>query len=168
MIATDSRTALIDVSALSCRRPDDLHQHAFEAIVAVRPDVGPGRGTRSVRKPPSGCGHVRCRHGGARGSEISLCGLGQDQLVQSQVRYRPAQAPVLLMDPLQFLFLKLICAHATVLLLPAVIGLHSHTDLPDRVYPGHALPHQHFNLLQLHNNLCKLWSLGRHLWSSVS
>ena len=29
---------------------------------------------------------------------------------------------------------------------PAVIGLFCHTDLSDRINPGHALPHQNFNL----------------------
>ncbi|MEP2656376.1 MAG: hypothetical protein ABJH07_11575, partial [Sedimentitalea sp.] len=33
--------------------------------------------------------------------------------------------------------------------------------------PGHALPHQNFNLPQLHDNLFRLGSLDSHSWSSA-
>jgi len=37
-------------------------------------------------------------------------------------------------------------------LLSATIGLFRYADLTDRIDPGHALPHLHFNLTQLHDN----------------
>jgi hypothetical protein len=43
-------------------------------------------------------------------------------------------------------FFELLCTHFTVRLLPATIGLFSHTDLYDGVNPRHPLPHQNFNL----------------------
>ena len=39
----------------------------------------------------------QCRHGGAKGSEVSRCGFLQDQLVQCQVRNRTPQTLVLLL-----------------------------------------------------------------------
>jgi hypothetical protein len=82
-----------------------------------------------------------------------------------QVRHGPTKTIVLFLEPLQFL--ELFRAHSAVLFLPAVIGLFRHADLTDRIYPGHPLPHQNFNLPQLHDNLFRLRSLNRHLWSSV-
>jgi hypothetical protein len=56
-------------------------------------------------------------HGGVRGLEVSLGGLGQDQLIQRQIGDRPAQPAILgfqLLQPLDLVALK-----TTVLIPPA-------------------------------------------------
>ena len=151
-----SRIDRTDASVRLCLRPGDLRQHASVVLDVVWIGAGPGRDKRDAQIPSSGCAHDQCRHVGARGSEVSRSGLLQDQFVQRQARYRPAQALVLLLELLQFL--ELFCAHSSVLFLPTVIGLLSHIDLSDRINPGHALPHQNFNLPQLHGNLFGLRS----------
>tara|TARA_B110000879_G_scaffold200542_1_gene274634 strand:+ start:349 stop:747 length:399 start_codon:yes stop_codon:yes gene_type:complete len=63
----------------------------------------------------------------------------KDLHAKIKVRYCSAKTLVLFLQPLQFL--ELFFAHSAVLLLPAAIGLFSHTDLTDRVNPEHVLPH---------------------------
>ena len=58
--------------------------------------------------------------------------------------------------------LGLFRVHSAVLILPAKIGVFSHTNLTDRIKPGHALPHQNLNLPQLHDNLFGLGSPNGH------
>ena len=100
-----------------------------------------------------------------RGLEVSRCSPFKDQLVQREIRDRKTQALVLFLQPLQFF--ELFYAISIVLLLPPVINLFSHTDLSDCINPGYALPHQNFNLPQLHYNLFGLGSLNGNLWSSA-
>jgi len=113
---------------------------------------------------------VRRQHGprtrgGARGLEVSPCGFLQDQLVQRQVRDRPAKPRVL---SLQFLQpLDLIALQPAVLVAPAIICnfVQRVNDPPDRSlirltsYRPHrirdraALCHQHIHLPQLRDDL---------------
>jgi hypothetical protein len=62
-----------------------------------------------------------------------------------------------------YLLVKLLCPHATALLLPAAVSLFSRANLSDCINPRHALPHKDFNLPQLHDNLFGLRSLIGHL-----
>lgn len=70
----------------------------------------PGR--RGVQGHSTPYEHDQCRHGDARGTEVSLRSFGQDQLVQRQIGNGPAQSFIFLLQPLQFL--KLIRAYSTV------------------------------------------------------
>jgi len=42
---------------------------------------GQGHDKPDAQKPSFGCARGRCKHGDARGSEVSLCGFRKDQLV---------------------------------------------------------------------------------------
>lgn len=106
----------------------------------------------------------QCRHDDAKGSEVFRCGFLQDQLVQRKIRNHVPQPLVLFLKTLQFL--KLFCAHSVVFLFPTIIGLFSHTDLPDLINPCHALPQHNFNLPQLNDNLSRLGFLNRYLLST--
>ncbi len=50
---------------------------------------------------PATIRHARCGRADARGLEVSVGGLGQDQLVERQIRHRPAQPAVLKLPVLQ-------------------------------------------------------------------
>ena len=95
-----------------------------------------------------------------RGLEVSLGGLGQDQLIQRQIGYRSAQPAILglqLLQPLDLVALK-----ATVLIPPAVIGHFRYTDCSDRIHNRMALCRQHINLPKLRNNLFSRMPLPSH------
>jgi hypothetical protein len=59
-------------------------------------------------------------------------------------RHGFSQLFILFLQALQLL--QVIRAHATVVLLPAGIGLLSYADLTDRIQTRHPLPHQNLNL----------------------
>ena len=86
---------------------------------------------RDARKHVVHIGHARCRHGDARGLEVSPGGLPENEFIQRQIRYRSSQSPVL---GLQFLQpLDLIAPQPAKLLAPAIIGHPGNANLTDRV-----------------------------------
>jgi hypothetical protein len=50
----------------------------------------------------------------------------------------------------------LVDSQATILLVPAVIGLLGNTNLPDRIDPGPSLADKNLNLPQLRDNIFRL------------
>ena len=88
--------------------------------------------------------HDQYRHDGERGLEVSLRSFRQDELIQRQIRNSLAQSLILFLKTLQFL--QLVRAHSTVLFLPAVKCLFSHTNLADRIQARYSLPRQNLNL----------------------
>ena len=105
--------------------------------------------------------HARCRRGDARGLEVSPGGLLQDQLVQRQIRHRPAQPGVLRLQLLQPLHLVATSARHT----PGASGSTSPRVTPiARIASatGLALRRQNINLPQLRDDLFRLVSLPRH------
>jgi hypothetical protein len=93
--------------------------------------------------------------------KVSPGGLGQDQLIQGQIRYGASEPFVLLLKTLQFL--ELSSPHATVLLTPTIKGLFRDPNFPDRIYTRHSSTDNNLNLSQLRDNLCRFVSLVRHL-----
>ena len=89
-----------DAPAQSCQQPSVPRRHAPVAIAAAWIDASPRHGKRDVQKPSSGCAHDQCRNVDARSSEVSRCGLLQDQFVQGQVRNRTPKALVLFLKTL--------------------------------------------------------------------
>jgi hypothetical protein len=89
--------------------------------------------------------------GGAKGLEVSLCSLCQDQLVQRQVRHRTSKAGVLDLEFLEPLYL--VALQATILIPPPIIRHFRQANRSDRVYDRPTLCDQNINLPQLRNNL---------------
>src|SRR5690606_35878075 len=104
--------------------------------------------------------HGRCRHGDARGSEVSPRSLRQDQLVQRQIGHRLAKPFVLLLEILQLP--KLVTAHAAILLAPPVERQFGNADLANSIRHRHALAAQNLNLPKLRDDLVGLVSLVCH------
>ena len=121
-------------------------------------DGAAGTALRYGQEPAA---HDRCTGGGGRGLEVSPGGLGQDHLVQRQIRYGMPEPGVLGLQLLQPF--ELIMAYATKFVAPSRIGLLRHNDLSDRVCDRLALTLQHFNLPQLQNDLFGFVSLSSHL-----
>src|SRR5690606_24575554 len=125
-------------------------------------DAAPAHGisgapTRTSAEPSE---HGRCRHGDARGSEVSPRSLRQDQLVQCQISHRLAKPFVLLLELLQLP--ELVTAHAAILLAPPVIRQLRNADLANRIRHRHPLAAHNFNLPKLRDNLVGLVSLVCH------
>ena len=76
-------------------------------------------------------GRGRCRLGDARGSEVSLCGLREDHLVQGQIGHCAPQPGVLSLELLQPL--HLIRLQPPELLAPPVIRDVGDADRANRV-----------------------------------
>ena len=95
-----------------------------------------------------------------RGSEVSLRGFRQYELVQCEIGNSPAKTLVFLLQTLQLL--ELIRPHATILLAPAIIRLFRNLNLAYRVNPCLTLPDKHINLPQLRNNIFRFVSFGCH------
>ena len=70
----------------SCLPQGGLHLCGPEVGVAAWIGAGQGRDRYDVQTGSIGYAHDQCRYGDARGLEVSPCGLGQDQLIQSQIR----------------------------------------------------------------------------------
>ena len=87
---------------------------------------------------------IKCRYGDARGLEVSPCGLGQNQFVQSQIRNGSPQTFILLLKTLQFFELR--GSHSSVLLTPTVKGLLCDLDFPDCINTRQPLTDKHLNL----------------------
>ena len=91
----------IAVAAILPGQLDDVGRQPLLVVTAPR-DLALRRAMLPERRTGATLGHVqlrvehaRCRHGDARGLEVSPGGLLQDQLVQRQVRDRLAQPAVL-------------------------------------------------------------------------
>src|SRR3546814_7071592 len=72
--------------------------------------------------------HDRCSAVAARGSEVSPSGLLQDQLVERQIRDRPPEPEILLLQVLHPP--GLVGLQTAILLAPAIIGLLGNRDPP--------------------------------------
>ena len=110
--------------ARSCPPSDVLHPLGLWEHGAVSSDVARARDRRGVRGHQAYRALGQYNAAGERGSEVSPGGVGQDQFVQRQIRYRSPKALVLLLNLFQPL--QLVGLHAAVLLAPAVKGSFIH------------------------------------------
>src|SRR2546421_1218183 len=117
-------------------------------------------GAFDARRYAAALGPARCRHGNARGLEVSPGGLLQNELVQRQIRDRLAQPAVLEFKVLQAL--HLLALQPAELLAPPIIRHLAHPDLADCVHQVLALRDQNIDLPQLRNDLFRLVSLPCH------
>src|SRR5687767_3288769 len=92
------------------------------SVVVPSPALNAERRTGSVA-------HARCRRAGARGSGVSPGSLGQDQLVEGEIRDSFPQPLVLGLELLQALDLARL--QAAELLAPAIVGHLRDADLAD-------------------------------------
>src|SRR6185437_13171752 len=115
---------------------------------------------RDARRHAVALAPAQCRHGDARGLEVSPGGLLQNELVQRQIRDGLAQPAVLELKVLQTL--HLLALQPTELLAPPIIRHLAHPDLADCVHQVLALRDQNIDLPQLRNDLFRLVSLPCH------
>lgn len=90
----------------------------------------------------------------------SPSGLGQDHLVQRQIRNGTPQPTIFglqLLKPFE-----LISAYAPIFLPTPIIGLLRHANLPNGIRNRLALTLQHFNLPQLQHDVFGFVSLSSH------
>ncbi len=95
-MAQQGRDPPIAVAAVAwparrCRRSTPLVIARPRGPCAASNDADRAPRRPAARRPCSSLGLARCRPGDARGLEVSPGGLGQDQLVQRQVRHRSTQ-----------------------------------------------------------------------------
>src|SRR5262249_36848697 len=109
---------------------------------------------RDARRHAVALAPAQCRHGDARGLEVSPGSLLQNELVQRQIRDRLAQPAVLELKLLQAL--DLLDLQPAKLLTPTIVGHLAHTDLPDRLRHALALRDQNIHLPQLRDDLFRL------------
>src|SRR5262249_30993435 len=105
-------------------------------------------------------GPAQCRHGDARGLEVSPGGLLQNELVQRQIRDGLAQPPVLELKVLQAL--HLLGFQPAELLAQPIIRHLAHPHLSYCVPYVLAMRDQNIDLPQLRNDLFRLVSLPCH------
>src|SRR5512132_2324907 len=113
----------------------------------------PERRTRATLGHAAALGPAQCRHGDARGLEVSPGSLLQNELIQRQIGNRLAQPAVLELKVLQALHLFG--------LQPTELHL-AHADLADCVHHVLALRDQNIHLPQLRDDLFRLVSLPCH------
>src|SRR5690606_5056750 len=142
--------------SVAARRPGREEYAAAWSDAAQARGI-PGAPTRASAEPSE---HGRCRHGDARGSEVSPRSLRQDQLVQRQIGHRLAKPFVLLLEILQLP--KLVTAHAAILLTPPVERQLGNADLANSIRHRHALASQNLCLPKLRDDLVGLVSLVCH------
>ena len=111
-----------------------------------------GRAARSERKSI---------HSMAFRSPLIPCSLGRIILIS--VRSDTVRRSRAFSVSNSFQPLKLIAAHAAVLLPRPIIGLNRHTDLPRSLINRFALHYQHFNLSRIQHNILGPLSLASHL-----
>ena len=92
---------------------------AEPCAVSINAGPAPGRSVVRTPGPEARVAHDRCSVVVARGLEVSPCGFFKDQLIQRQVRDRPAQPLVLLLQI--FHPPSLIGLQAAILLAPTII-----------------------------------------------
>src|SRR5262249_38071091 len=115
---------------------------------------------RDARRHAAALAPAQCRHGDARGLEVSPGGLLQNELVQRQIRDGLAQPAVLELKVLQAL--HLLGFQPAELLAPPIIRHLAHPDLADCVRYVLALRDQNIDLPQLRNDLFRLVTLPCH------
>jgi hypothetical protein len=98
--------------------------------------------------------HARYRLGDARGLEVSLSSLLQNELVERQIRDGTPEPDILSLELLQPF--HLIALELTKLLTPAIIRHFGHADLADRIGNTLTLRDQNINLSQLEHFDCFL------------
>src|SRR6516164_9560652 len=102
---------------------------------------------RDAPRHAAAFGPAQCRHGDARGLEVSPGGLQQNELVQRQIRDCLAQSAVLKLKVLQAL--HLLGLKPAELLAPPIIRHLANPDLADCVHHVLALRDQNIDLPQL-------------------
>ena len=126
------RDPAISVAAILAGKLDDVGGQR-DLIIRCRGEssdasigAGPMPGMLVSPRCQARSSHDLRMRGGGRGSEVSLCSLGQDQLVQRQIRDRPPEAAVLGLQLLQPL--HLIHTHCAIdsMLLPLRLSLRPH------------------------------------------
>src|SRR5215813_2071547 len=115
---------------------------------------------RDARRHAAALAPAQCRHGDARGLEVSPGGLLQYELVQRQIRDCLTQPAVLELKVLQAL--HLLGLQPAKLRAPPIIRHLAHPDLADCVQHILALRDQNIDLPQLRDNLFGLVSLPCH------
>src|SRR5262249_45969934 len=115
---------------------------------------------RDARTHAAALGPAQCRHGDARGLEVSPGGLLQNELVQRQIRDCLAQPAILQLKVLEAL--HLLALQPAKLLAPPIIRHLAHPDLTDCIHHVLALRDQNIDLPQLRDDLFRLVSLPCH------
>src|SRR4029453_2593812 len=115
---------------------------------------------RDARRHAAALAPAQCRHGDARGLEVSPRSLLQNELIQRQIGNRLAQPAVLELKVLQAL--HLLGLQPTKLLAPPIIRYLAHADLADCVHHVLTLRDQNIPLPQLRDDLFRLVSLPCH------
>src|SRR5262249_46019451 len=115
---------------------------------------------RDARRHAAALAPAQCRHGDARGLEVSPSSLLQNKLIQRQIGNRLAQPAVLELKVLQAL--HLLGLQPTELLAPPIIRPLAPPDLADCVRHFLALRDQNIDLPQLRDDLFRLVSLPCH------
>ena len=95
------------------------------------------------------------------GLEVSPGSLGQDHVVQRQIRHGTPELLVLVLKLLQPF--ELIPTDAAIFLAPSIIGLLRYADLPNILSERVVLSLQHFNLPQLQHDFFGFVLLSSHL-----
>src|SRR5262245_20615062 len=127
------------------------HGHAGPCVASSDAARAPHR--HDARRRAAALGPAQCRHGDARGLEVSPGGLLQNELVQRQIGNRLAQPAVLELKVLQAL--HLLGLQPAELLAPPIIRHLAHPDLADCVRHGLSLRDQNFGLSQIRNNVLR-------------
>src|SRR6185503_3200312 len=104
-------------------------QPAWRSSSATLSDAARAPHRRDARKHAAALAPAQCRHGDARGLEVSPGGLLQNELVQRQIRDGLAQPAVLELKVLQTL--HLLALQPTELLAPPIMRHLAHLDLAD-------------------------------------
>src|SRR5262249_20128266 len=142
-------------------RPSDAPRpHGRAAPCVASSDAVRAPRRRDARRHAVALAPAQCRHGDARGLEVSPGGLLQNELIQRQIGNRLAQPAVLQLKVLQAL--HLFGLHPAELLTPPIIRHLAHADLADCVHHVLALRDQNIDLPQLRNDLFRLVSLPCH------
>src|ERR1700722_7467465 len=159
--SSDSRSGHIGGPIRRCRRSAAPRRLAQEErgvawIGAVR-----ARGRPAARTASAQIERGRCRRGGAKGLEVSPCRLGEDHLVQRQIRDCASKPGVLRLQVLQLA--NLVALQPAKFLTPPIIRDFGDADRANRVSNSLSLRNQHVHLSQLRDDLFRLMALSRHL-----
>src|SRR6266536_3466578 len=144
------------------------HKHGRAGPCVASSDAARAPHRRDARKHAAALGPAQCRHGDARGLEVSPSSLLQNELIQRQIGNRLAQPAVLELKVLQAF--HLLDLQPTELLAPPIIRHLAHADLADCVHHILALRDQDIHLPQLRDDLFRLVSLPCHYshpWSKT-
>src|SRR5271163_812375 len=123
-------------------------------------DAARARGTPAARTASTRIERGRCRPGGAKGLEVSPCGLGQDHLVERQIRHCATKPGVLRLKVLQPF--HLIRFQPAKLLTPPIVSDLGDADRANGVGHRLSLRDQYVDLSKLRDDLFWLMTLSRH------